>query len=204
MSIVNQINWDKVGGLVPTIIQNSITGSVLMLAYMNREALELSIEKNIAFFFSRSKNRLWMKGETSGNKLKINHICLDCDQDSLLILVEPVGPTCHTGLKSCFGDEIKLTVQALPQLQSTINNRMLELPINSYTTTLVQSGINKIAQKVGEEAVETVVAALNENDNAIIDETADLLYHLIVLLSVKNISLYDIYACLNSRMKPKK
>ncbi len=201
MKIIDKINWEKVGELIPAIIQNSSTGDVLMLAYMNREALERTIEQKRAIFYSRSKKRLWLKGESSGNQLKICQIFLDCDQDSLLVLVEPLGPTCHTGQRSCFGDTSVIPSQSLAKLEGTINDRRSVLPENSYTSQLIRSGINKIAQKVGEEAVEVVVAALAENNSAIINEAADLLYHLMVLLSVKNISLNEVYACLNSRKK---
>lgn len=201
MKIVDRIDWEKMNGLIPVIIQNYFTKNVLMLGYMNKEALELSIEKNRVIFYSRSKKRLWEKGETSGNHLKVCRLSMDCDTDSLLVLVEPFGPTCHTGKISCYEYNSEIPSQVLSELQVIINERRNTLPEDSYTTSLFRAGMNKIAQKVGEEAVEVVVAALCENNNALINETADLLYHLLVLLSVRNISINEAYSCLVSRQK---
>jgi len=201
MNLIESINWEKVGGLIPAIIQNSTTAEVLMLGYMNPEALEISIKQNKVVFFSRTKNRLWLKGETSGNELIIKKISLDCDQDSILILVEPIGQTCHLGQNSCYGNTMTKLNRAINDLEQTINQRKLSMPENSYTTALIRSGINKISQKVGEEAVEVVIAAINEDNKSLINETADLIYHLLVLLSVKNISLNDVSECLSHRKK---
>lgn len=200
MKYSNTVDWEKIQGLLPVIIQNINNGQVLMLGYMNREALEQSIEQNKVVFYSRTKERLWLKGETSGNELKIRKMNLDCDQDSMLIWVEPVGPTCHLGEKSCYGSNTENPASLLQNLQEVISQRKTLQPENSYTTSLIRLGLDKVAQKVGEEAVEVVVASLSQGKTELINETADLLYHLVVLLTLKDISLAEIYDCLEGRM----
>ena len=186
-------------GLVPAIIQDNRTNKVLMLAFMNKEALGKTRKEGIVTFFSRSKQRLWTKGETSGNFLKVVNILEDCDKDTLLIKVNPVGPACHTGADTCFNEVNKLDL--LRRLTELIDKRKKEMPENSYTTKLFQAGINKIAQKVGEEAVEVIIEAKDNNDELFISESADLIYHFIVLLSYKNLTFDDVFKKLEERFK---
>ena len=193
------IDFNKGEGLVPVIIQNTITAQVLMLGYMNKEAYEKTIEDGVVTFFSRSKNRLWTKGETSGNTLKVDSISLDCDNDSILIQAIPAGPTCHTGATSCFKNESSKGF--LYELEQTINDRIESKDPNSYTNQLVNMGINKVAQKVGEEAVEVVIEAKDSNDVLFKNEVSDLLYHTLILLKVKNVKLADIEDVLKARKK---
>ncbi|MFY8008539.1 MAG: bifunctional phosphoribosyl-AMP cyclohydrolase/phosphoribosyl-ATP diphosphatase HisIE [Flavobacterium sp.] len=193
------IDFSKTNGLVPAIIQDHKTRQVLMLGYMNEEALQKTQRDNIVTFFSRSKNRLWTKGETSGNYLKVVSITKDCDQDALLIQVNPSGPTCHNGTTSCFADEAQLPF--LNQLEQVIENRIANQNANSYVTSLFQKGINKIAQKVGEEAVELVIEAKDNNPNLFLNEAADLLFHYLLLLKAKGFGLADVENILKSRMK---
>jgi phosphoribosyl-AMP cyclohydrolase / phosphoribosyl-ATP pyrophosphohydrolase len=190
-------DFNKTGGLVPVIVQNCLSNKVLMLGYMNNEALEKTINRGLVTFFSRSKNRLWTKGETSGNFLKVKEIQTDCDNDTLLILAEPVGPTCHTGAESCFGDQSAKGF--LYKLEEKIRSRIDENSENSYTNSLFKKGINKIAQKVGEEAVELVIEAKDNNIELFKNEAADLLYHFLILLKAKNIKLSDIEEELRAR-----
>ena len=194
-----QIDFNKGDGLVPVIIQNDKTLQVLMLGYMNEEALDKTKSEGKVTFFSRSKNRLWTKGESSGNFLHVKDIQLDCDQDALLIKADPVGPTCHTGTTSCFKEETAKGF--LYQLEQTINDRIESGSENSYTSKLFNRGINKVAQKVGEEAVELVIEAKDNDDDLFKNEAADLLYHLLILLKAKNFRLKDIEAVLESRSK---
>ncbi|OPC54339.1 bifunctional phosphoribosyl-AMP cyclohydrolase/phosphoribosyl-ATP diphosphatase HisIE [Elizabethkingia bruuniana] len=184
-------------GLVPVIIQNYLTEQVLMLGYMNLEAYSKTKEEGKVTFFSRSKNRLWTKGETSGNFLEVKEILLDCDQDTLLIKVKPNGPTCHTGSTSCFGDQSKKGF--VYELQQVISDRIDNNVESSYTNQLYKRGINKVAQKVGEEAVEVVIEAKDNNDDLFKNESADLLYHYLILLKAKGFSLEDIEAVLRER-----
>ncbi|MCL1669095.1 bifunctional phosphoribosyl-AMP cyclohydrolase/phosphoribosyl-ATP diphosphatase HisIE [Elizabethkingia ursingii] len=184
-------------GLVPVIIQNYLTEQVLMLGYMNKEAYNKTEEEGKVTFFSRSKNRLWTKGETSGNFLEVKEILLDCDQDTLLIKVKPNGPTCHTGSTSCFGDQSKKGF--VYELQQVISDRIDNNIESSYTNQLYRRGINKVAQKVGEEAVEVVIEAKDNNDELFKNESADLLYHYLILLKAKGFSLEDIEAVLRER-----
>lgn len=184
-------------GLVPVIIQNYLTEQVLMLGYMNNEAYNKTEEEGKVTFFSRSKNRLWTKGETSGNFLEVKEILLDCDQDTLLIKVKPNGPTCHTGSTSCFGDQSKKGF--VYELQQVISDRIDNNIESSYTNQLYRRGINKVAQKVGEEAVEVVIEAKDDNDELFKNESADLLYHYLILLKAKGFSLEDIEAVLRER-----
>lgn len=180
------IDFNKMNGLVPAIIQDNITRKVLMLGFMNKEAYEKTIETGKVTFFSRTKNRLWTKGEESGNFLHVVSVKEDCDQDTLLILVTPVGPVCHLGTDTCWGEtNEKEPVLFLKDLQDFIVKRYEEMPEKSYTTSLFQSGVNRMAQKVGEEAVEMVIEATNGTDERMIYEGSDLLYHLIVLLTSK-------------------
>lgn len=191
------IDFNKGDGLVPVIIQNAQTMQVLMLGYMNKEAFDQTIETKKVTFYSRSKQRLWMKGESSGNTLSVIDIKMDCDHDSLLIFVNPKGPTCHTGSTSCFKEETAKGF--IYELEKTINDRINSKDSKSYTNELYQKGINKIAQKVGEEAVELVIEAKDSNDELFKNEAADLLYHLLILLKAKDQSFSSIERVLKSR-----
>mgnify|MGYP006159086249 FL=1 len=193
------LDFSKNNGLIPTIIQDYQTQQVLMLGYMNEEALQKTLKENIVTFFSRSKNRLWTKGETSGNYLKVVSIKEDCDQDTLLIKVIPSGPTCHNGTTSCFADETPLPF--LNQLEQVIEDRIANQNANSYVASLLQKGINKIAQKVGEEAVELVIESKDNNPDLFLNEAADLLFHYLLLLKAKGFGLTDVETILKSRMK---
>ncbi|WP_294314474.1 bifunctional phosphoribosyl-AMP cyclohydrolase/phosphoribosyl-ATP diphosphatase HisIE [uncultured Chryseobacterium sp.] len=193
-----KINFNKTqDGLVPVIIQDDRTLQVLMLGYMNEEALEKTRQEGIVTFFSRSKNRLWTKGEESGNFLKVKSINVDCDQDTILIKAVPKDIVCHTGSFSCFGN--KDSKGFLYELEDKISRRIDEKTEGSYTYSLYQRGINKMVQKVGEEAVELVIEAKDNNDNLFKNEAADLLYHFLILLKAKNFSLQDIEEILISR-----
>ena len=197
---MSTINFDKSpDGLIPAVIQDAQTGKVLMLGYMNREAYDKTVAENIVTFFSRSKQRLWTKGETSGNFLHVHEILLDCDGDTLLIKASPNGPTCHTGADTCFDEVNRGRGQFLNYLQSIIHDRKVNPSDTSYTTTLFNRGVNKIAQKVGEEAVELVIEAKDDNDDLFRGEAADLLFHFLVLLEQKNMDLDDIITVLQSR-----
>ena len=193
------INFDKSNGLVPVIIQDSATLQVLMLGYMNEEAFKKTQHEKRVTFFSRTKNRLWTKGETSGNFLVVNHIMMDCDNDTLLIKATPQGPTCHTGSTSCFKEETSKGF--LYHLQNIINQRIDTNDATSYTNKLYRKGVNKVAQKVGEEAVELVIEAKDNNDDLFKNEAADLLYHFLILLKLKNIQLEEIEDVLALRSK---
>jgi len=193
------VDFSKNNGLIPVIIQNNDTQQVLMLGYMNEEALQKTQNENMVTFFSRSKNRLWTKGETSGNYLKVVSIKEDCDQDALLIQVIPDGPTCHNGTTSCFANESKISF--LIELENVIENRITNPSSASYVTSLFQKGINKMAQKVGEEAVELVIEAKDDNQDLFIGEAADLLFHYLILLQAKELKLRDIEKELMRRMK---
>lgn len=186
-------------GLVPVVIQDVQTLEVLMLGYMNADAYNKTVEENIVTFYSRSKNRLWTKGETSSNFLHVKSLHLDCDNDTLLIKVSADGPTCHTGERSCF----KTTYNSnfIFELESIISSRYMHPQESSYVNKLRNKGLNKIAQKVGEEAVETVIAALAQSETEMIDETSDLVFHLLVLLREKNLSLETIAKNLEQRHK---
>ena len=178
------MDFDKMNGLVPAIIQDADTAKVLMLGFMNKEAYDKTVETGKVTFFSRTKNRLWTKGEESGNFLNVVSIKEDCDQDTLLIQVHPVGPVCHTGTDTCWGEKNEQPVMFLKHLQDFITKRHEEMPEGSYTTSLFESGVNKMAQKVGEEAVETVIEACNGTDERLIYEGADLIYHLLSLIHI--------------------
>lgn len=194
------MDFNKLNGIVPAIIQDARTQKVLMLGFMTPEALELTKKQGKVTFFSRTKNRLWTKGEKSGNFLLVEEILEDCDSDTLLIRATPTGPVCHTGSDTCF-DEENSEDSFLQELQELIHTRKKELPEASYTTSLFEKGINKIAQKVGEEAVELVIEAMDENDDLFLNEAADLVYHLLVLLSAKGKDLRDVSALLEQRHK---
>lgn len=191
------INFSKSKGLIPVIIQDSTSLQMLMLGYMNAEAYKQTAETGKVTFYSRSKNRLWTKGETSGNFLIVKGMQLDCDQDTLLIKAEAIGLTCHTGATSCFGEETASSF--LYQLEQTISERIHTNDAYSYTNKLFRSGINKIAQKVGEEAVELIIEAKDNNADLFKNEAADLLYHYLILLHAKGFKLKEIEAVLHDR-----
>lgn len=193
------INFNKGNGLVPVIIQDAVTQKVLMLGYMNEAAFEQTKAEQRVTFFSRSKQRLWTKGETSGNFLNVVDIKLDCDNDTLLIKVNPVGAVCHTGADTCFKEENVADIQFLNTLGEIIHERKTNPSDKSYTSSLFKKGVNKIAQKVGEEAVEVVIEAKDDNDDLFKSECADLMYHLMVLLEYKNVGLKDIVDILQER-----
>lgn len=195
-------------GLLPAIVQHAETGEVLTLAYMNRESLQKSLDTGETWFFSRSRQQLWHKGETSGNVQRIVSIKFDCDADALLLQVIPAGPACHTGERSCFYralDDEKATASSLPQilaeLHEVIQQREREKPEGSYTTALFNKGVKKIAQKVGEEALEVALASVNESDERVASETADLLYHLLVLLAARKVPVREVAKELALRRK---
>jgi phosphoribosyl-ATP pyrophosphohydrolase/phosphoribosyl-AMP cyclohydrolase len=196
----SNINFDKSpDGLLPAVIQDAETGKVLMLGYMNRQAYEKTLAENTVTFFSRSKQRLWTKGETSGNFLHVREMQVDCDGDTLLIKAVPTGPVCHTGADTCFDEVNQGKGQFLNYLQGIIHDRKVNPSDKSYTTALFNRGVNKIAQKVGEEAVELVIEAKDNNDDLFKGEAADLLFHFLVLLEHKNMDLDDIMTVLKSR-----
>lgn len=195
-------------GLVPAIIQDSVSNEVLMMAYMNEESLARTIESGYTWFYSRSRQQLWMKGESSGNTQKVEQILYDCDEDTLLIKVKPAGPACHTGNYSCFyrdlqGEEIDTSIpfqiNILQELYQIILSRQQEMPEGSYTSYLFQEGIDKILKKVGEESAEVIIAAKNQEKSEVVYETADLIYHLLVMMVEQGIKLSDIYKELRSR-----
>ena len=199
----NQIDFAKGSGLVPAIVQDAVTRRVLMLGYMNREAFDTTIRLGRVTFFSRSRQCLWTKGETSGNFLEAREIRLDCDADALLVLATPHGPTCHTGADTCWGEQNTPShLDFLTELQDFINTRRAEMPEGSYTTSLFRDGINRIAQKVGEEALETVIEAVNGSDERCVYEASDFLYHLIVLLSAKGLRIEQVVDELAERHRP--
>jgi phosphoribosyl-ATP pyrophosphohydrolase/phosphoribosyl-AMP cyclohydrolase len=205
-----KIDFEKYSdGLVPAIVQDLETGAVLMLGFMNAEALEITETSKKATFFSRSRNKLWTKGETSGNFLDVEEILLDCDADTILIKAKPAGTVCHTGTDTCFGEENfpakaqggKENKNFLFELEKVIKNRKENPSEDSYTTKLLAKGINKIAQKVGEEAVELVIEAKDDNEELFKNEAADLLYHFLVLLAAKDIELEDVLRVLKERRR---
>ncbi|MEH6680138.1 MAG: bifunctional phosphoribosyl-AMP cyclohydrolase/phosphoribosyl-ATP diphosphatase HisIE [Sediminicola sp.] len=204
-----KIDFDKnKDGLVPAIVQDNTTKNVLMLGYMNQVAYDRTLETKQVTFFSRSKKRLWTKGEESGNFLQLVDLKLDCDQDTLLILVNPIGPTCHKGTDTCWGEENRSSFGFLSELEAVISNRkaqaegraVVELGAKpSYVSALFQKGINKVAQKVGEEAIEVVIEAKDDNDQLFLDESADLLFHYLILLQAKGFELADVVNVLQKR-----
>lgn len=198
-----KIDFDKMGGLVPAIIQDAVTKNVLMLGFMNEEAYQKTIDTKKVTFWSRTRNCLWTKGVTSGNYLNLVDIKLDCDNDTLLVKVHPQGPTCHLGTDTCWGEDNSLNpILFLSELQNFIDKRHQEMPENSYTTSLFKKGINKMAQKVGEEATETIIEATNGTNEQLVYESSDLLYHLIVMLTAKGLSIEDVASELIRRHDP--
>lgn len=195
-----QLDWEKVDSLMPAIIQNAISGDVLMLGYMNKEALATTLSSGNVTFYSRTKQRLWTKGETSGNFLKVVNIYPDCDNDTLLILANPIGPTCHNGTESCFSPA-QSQWGFLYELENLLAERKNASPDSSYTASLYASGTKRIAQKVGEEGVETALAATVNDREELKNEASDLIYHLLVLLQDQSLSLSDVIGCLQERHK---
>lgn len=197
------IDFEKSGGLVPAIIQDSATRQVLMLGYMNREAYEKTLQERRVTFWSRSRNCLWTKGETSGNFLELVDIKVDCDNDTLLVRAVPHGPVCHTGTDTCWGESNDANpLLFLTELQDFINKRREEMPEGSYTTSLFKDGINRMAQKVGEEALEAVIEAVNGTDERLLYEASDMFYHLIVLLASKGLRIEQVAEELAERHRP--
>jgi len=198
-----KVDWDKGNGLLPVIVQDAGDGAVLMLGYMNRDALAATLSSGRVTFWSRSKSRLWTKGESSGNFLALRAMAIDCDGDTLLVLAEPAGPACHTGTRTCWGANAPRTAAEslgfLAQLEGIIQQRIASRPEGSYTSKLLAQGTRRIAQKVGEEGLELALAAVAQADEEVLGEAADLLYHAMLLLQVKNLSLEKVAAELESR-----
>lgn len=196
---INDLAWDKMDNLIPAIIQHASTGAVLMQGYMSKDSLASTLKSGKATFFSRSKQALWVKGETSGNFLEVKQVLTDCDNDSLLIACNPIGPSCHLGTESCFPEQ-KLTKQNfLSQLEQVIQQRKNDDPKESYTAHLFSRGTTKMAQKVGEEGVEVALAAVAETKDDLLGECADLFYHTLVLLADQEIELSEVMAVLQER-----
>jgi phosphoribosyl-AMP cyclohydrolase / phosphoribosyl-ATP pyrophosphohydrolase len=204
---LQQLDWSKNDGLLPAIVQDASSGAVLMLGYMNREALRATLERQRVVFFSRSKQRLWEKGETTGHTLQLQQVLADCDRDTLLIAADPIGPTCHTGSVSCFGDGRVSNASRLAfieQLQDIIDKRISSAPEGSYTAKLHADGLKRIAQKVGEEGLEVALAAAaGDNDAQLVGESADLLFHLLLLLRERGLNLEAVVAELQLRHRHK-
>ena len=196
-----KIDFDKMQGLVPAIVQDALTNKVLMLGFMNEEAYRKTLETKKFTFFSRSRNTLWTKGETSGNFLNLVKIFVDCDSDTLLVKAKPAGPACHTGKDTCFDEINKSGLAFLEQLDELIAERKQKMPEDSYTTKLFTKGIKKISQKVGEEATEVVIDAIAENKPRLLEESADLIYHLLVMLNYFDLKFEDVVNVLESRHK---
>jgi phosphoribosyl-ATP pyrophosphohydrolase/phosphoribosyl-AMP cyclohydrolase len=200
--MIDNLNFEKMNGLIPAIVQDATTRQVLMLGYMNKEALAKTLEERKVTFWSRSKNRFWQKGEISGNVLEVASVKADCDGDALLVYAHPTGPVCHTGVHTCFGEEEADEVSSVfGRLENTIRDRRRHQPEGSYTAKLFQQGTGRIAQKVGEEAIETVVAALQQDREALKEESADLLYHLIVLFEDRGVKMSEVAGVLKKRME---
>ena len=198
MKLLDVLDFDKGGGLVPAVVQDADSCEMLMLAYMNREAVAATTGTGKVTFFSRSRGQLWVKGETSGNFLELVSIVPDCDRDTLLVLARPAGPVCHQGTQTCFGDVARPPLAFLGRLGRLVEQRFEQRPAGSYTTGLFESGIHRMAQKVGEEGVETALAATLEDDS-LIDESADLLFHLLVLLRARGLGLDEVVSRLAER-----
>jgi len=194
---LQKLNFDKTQGLIPCIVQDAQTNTVLMLGYMNREALDKTLSENKLTFYSRTRQRLWTKGETSGNYLHLMDVKIDCDNDTLLFKVKPEGPTCHTGSDTCFNETNRFL--GLEFLEAIIQDRKKNPKAGSYTNQLFDSGINKVAQKVGEEAVELIIEAKDNNKELFLNEAADLMYHYLVLLTAKGYTLEDVLSVLRQR-----
>lgn len=199
--LIDSLDWDKVDGLVPAVVQNIVSGKVLMLGYMNREALQKTLDTEQVTFFSRSKQRLWTKGETSGNVLKLKEIHKDCDNDTLLVYAEPIGPTCHLGNETCWTPETQPSLSFIADLEQVIASRKDADADSSYTASLFAKGTKRIAQKVGEEGVEVALAATANDNEELLNESADLLYHLLVLLQKQGLSLEQVTQVLQARHK---
>jgi len=196
--MTDDLDFAKGGGLVPAVVQHWLTGEVLMLGYMDAEALTTTRASGLVTFHSRSKGRLWTKGESSGNVLRLKSMHVDCDADALLVIAEPAGPTCHRGTSSCF-DRARPPLGFLAELDDLVARRAAERPMGSYTTQLFEGGIRRIAQKVGEEGVETALAAVAQGDEELVAEAADLLFHLMVALRARGLALADVAALLADR-----
>ncbi|WP_318459430.1 bifunctional phosphoribosyl-AMP cyclohydrolase/phosphoribosyl-ATP diphosphatase HisIE [Photobacterium leiognathi] len=207
MSLLTNINWEKVAGLIPAIVQDNVSGQVLMLGYMNEDALQKTLDTKQVTFWSRTKERLWTKGETSGNVLQLKSIQLDCDQDTLLVQVDPIGPTCHLNTTTCFdsdeSDAQPPSLVFLHQLEQLLASRKGADPESSYTASLYARGTKRISQKVGEEGVEVALAATSGDKAELVCESADLIYHLLVLLQDQGLSLSDVTNKLQERHNKK-
>ncbi|WP_060989005.1 bifunctional phosphoribosyl-AMP cyclohydrolase/phosphoribosyl-ATP diphosphatase HisIE [Photobacterium leiognathi] len=207
MSLLTNINWEKVAGLIPAIVQDNASGQVLMLGYMNEDALQKTLDTKQVTFWSRTKERLWTKGETSGNVLQLKNIQLDCDQDTLLVQVDPIGPTCHLNTTTCFdsdeSDAQPPSLIFLHQLEQLLASRKGADPESSYTASLYARGTKRISQKVGEEGVEVALAATSGDKAELVCESADLIYHLLVLLQDQGLSLSDVTNKLQERHNKK-
>ncbi len=204
---ISRLDFAKGGGLLPVVVQHAGTGAVLMLGFMNAEALSATLERRRVVFFSRSRQRLWEKGETSGNALLLEDVRCDCDADTLLITAWPQGPVCHTGTRTCFGDEALTAAERLAflaELERIVERRAAERPEGSYTARLLAEGPQRLAQKVGEEGLEVALAAVGETDEKVVAESADLLFHLLVLLRGRGLSLADVVRQLEARHATKK
>ena len=202
MMDLDKINFEKSDGLIPAVVQDSRSFRVLMVGFMNSEALARSLNQKIVTFYSRSKGRLWSKGETSGNRLYVDSIHIDCDQDTLLIMATPTGPVCHTGRRTCFHDDLPRDLRFVGELQRIIEERATgESGEQSYTARLLSEGVRRIAQKVGEEAIESSLAAVAGDKQELLEESADLLYHLLVLLKAKGLDVCDVASVLYDRHK---
>jgi phosphoribosyl-ATP pyrophosphohydrolase/phosphoribosyl-AMP cyclohydrolase len=203
---IDRVDFAKGDGLVPAIVQDAGNGSVLMLGYMNREALEQTLARGRAVFFSRSKQRLWEKGETTGHTLDVVNVALDCDNDTVLVTARPRGPACHNGTLTCFGDEPRSAaagVAFLAKLEEVITQRATEKPEASYTARLLEKGIARVSQKVGEEGVELALAGAAQGEDKVVEEAADLLFHMLVLLRARGVSLSQVVRQLESRHQPR-
>jgi len=203
---IEKLAWNKMGGLLPAIVQDAFDGRVLMQAYMNQDALKVSLESGRVTFWSRSRQELWTKGETSGNSLQLVKLYADCDADCLLVLARPHGPSCHRGTDTCFDpDDLAVAQHIAPELsflsrlERLIHEREAQRPEGSYTTSLFEAGVKRIAQKVGEEGVETALAATSGDREELVNESADLLYHLLVLLKARDVSLASVVNTLQTR-----
>lgn len=196
------LDFEKLNGLIPVVVQDAETNVVLMVGFMNEEAYKVTLEKKRVTFYSRTKQRLWTKGETSGNFLDVVDIMQDCDNDSLLIKAHPSGPVCHTGKDTCFAEKNLSSIEFIKSLTQIISDRYHNPSDKSYTSSLFKKGINKVAQKVGEEAVELVIEAKDDNEDLFKNEAADLIFHLLVLLEAKQISLEEVMEVLKKRHKP--
>jgi len=193
------LDFDKMGGILPAVIQDARSSRILMLGFMNRAAYEKTLAEGRVTFYSRTRKKLWTKGEESGNFLNVVEIIEDCDQDTLLIMVNPEGPVCHTGAQSCFNGSSGNGFEFVPELQQILRSRKENLPENSYSAKLFSNGINKIAKKLGEEAVELVIEAKDSNDNRLLEEAADLLFHMMILLTERGYGLEDVVKVLRDR-----